>query len=288
MESLMTCQEFLARHAEYMDELIPAAERALWEAHISTCSSCARYDRVIRQGTQLLRESPRIEPSSDFFPRLQHRLYTIEYEMRSSSRGPGAMTSLAIAGVLALLAWSPLLRLDKMLVQTDSLDTGVTASTVSQPTASGVGRGLVGEAGQGTRFVDEVYGSPSFFEGSRREGRDDRWRRVEFTGPSAIRPLEVADGWSSPRPRLGGAGWGGAPRVETPFQLVPNRQVSTPTSPDTWWWSGASQRYGAPSPAEVLVQPRENLYPPTLTSTRAAHQAPARMERTADSVSAQH
>jgi hypothetical protein len=66
----------------------------------------------------LLRASPEIEPSTDFFPRLQHRLYNVEEELRSGARGPGsnAIVSLALAGVLALLAWSPLMRLDQVLL----------------------------------------------------------------------------------------------------------------------------------------------------------------------------
>lgn len=118
MESPMRCQEFLVRHTDYLDGLLGSEESRRYEDHIVECASCARYDRVIRQGVEILRAAPAIEPSPDFFPRLQHRLYHVEDELRTGSRGPGAnaVVSLAIAGVLALLAWSPLLRLDHLLV----------------------------------------------------------------------------------------------------------------------------------------------------------------------------
>lgn len=114
----MTCQEFLVRHTEYLDGMLNPEEVAWCESHIASCASCARYDRVVRQGIDLIRSRPEIEPSADFFPRLQHRLYHLEDELRYGARGPGAgaVVSLAIAGVLALLAWSPMMRLDQVLV----------------------------------------------------------------------------------------------------------------------------------------------------------------------------
>lgn len=108
----MTCQEFLARHSEYMDGELDPREYDRVEAHRASCPRCARYDRVVRSGVRLLRGLPEVEPSPDFFPRLQHRLYHLDEELRARDRGTsaGAVASLAIAAALALLAWSPLLR----------------------------------------------------------------------------------------------------------------------------------------------------------------------------------
>src|SRR5690606_41508985 len=108
----MTCQEFLARHSEYMDGVLDPREHDRVEAHRASCPKCARYDRVVRSGVRMLRGLPEVEPSSDFFPRLQHRIYNLDERLRSGHRGTsaGAVASLAVAASLALLAWSPLLR----------------------------------------------------------------------------------------------------------------------------------------------------------------------------------
>ncbi|HEX6939737.1 MAG TPA: zf-HC2 domain-containing protein [Longimicrobiales bacterium] len=111
--SPLTCQEFLARHSDYLDGELDVRESVRMEAHRASCPKCARYDRTVRHGVRLLRALPEVEPSQDFLPRLQHRIYTLEEESRSGKRatGVGALASLAVAGTIALLAWSPVLRL---------------------------------------------------------------------------------------------------------------------------------------------------------------------------------
>lgn len=137
----MTCQEFLARHLEYTDESLPLEEAARWRDHMASCPSCARYDRVVRRGLSLLRTLPEVEPSEDFFPRLQHRLYHLDDESQDGSRASGtsAVVSLAIAGVLALLAWSPLLRLDQAVAARGGERGGVAWTAAPEP-AEGLAR----------------------------------------------------------------------------------------------------------------------------------------------------
>ncbi|HLU24740.1 MAG TPA: zf-HC2 domain-containing protein [Longimicrobiales bacterium] len=115
----MTCQEFLARYSDYLDEQLEPLEAALCRAHMERCPSCARYDRVLRRGLALVRELPQIEPSSDFMPRLQHRLYHVDddLEMGRRASGASAMVTLAIAGMLAAVAWSPLIRTEPVTVE---------------------------------------------------------------------------------------------------------------------------------------------------------------------------
>lgn len=108
----MTCQDFLGRHSEYMDGVMAPLEAELWRAHLDHCASCSRYDRVVRQASRLVRDLPEIEPSSDFHARLQHRIYNLEdgiVPVRAAS-GTGAATTLAVAVVLTILAWGPVLR----------------------------------------------------------------------------------------------------------------------------------------------------------------------------------
>lgn len=70
----MTCREFLERYSEYDDSLIPADEAERFRRHMERCSSCARYDRVLRKGRMVARQLSRPDPSADFIPRLQRRL----------------------------------------------------------------------------------------------------------------------------------------------------------------------------------------------------------------------
>ena len=72
----MNCTDFIERHTEWLDgELDPSSAHRIM-AHAATCESCARYDRVVRRGTRLVRDLlPTVEVSAEFESRLRHRLY---------------------------------------------------------------------------------------------------------------------------------------------------------------------------------------------------------------------
>lgn len=72
----MDCSEFIERHSEYVDGEMPMADFGRWRDHVASCGKCARYDRTVRRGGQLVRDLlPRVEAAPDFRPRLRHRLY---------------------------------------------------------------------------------------------------------------------------------------------------------------------------------------------------------------------
>ena len=107
----MTCQDYLALYSDYLDEQLEASEAARVRAHVETCSRCARYDRVLRRGLTLVREAPDVPASFDFQDRLQHRIFHVQDDMaRGRFAGSGTAVSVAIAGMIALAAWTPLLR----------------------------------------------------------------------------------------------------------------------------------------------------------------------------------
>lgn len=110
----MDCTKFLAGHSEYLDGVLAAEEAEGFSRHMEVCSSCARYHRVLVKGRELLRTLPPVEPSFDFYPRLQHRLYHVmdEAPLEYGSRASGASTAaaVAIAVLMAVAAWSPLAR----------------------------------------------------------------------------------------------------------------------------------------------------------------------------------
>ena len=109
----MACAEFLAGHSEYLDGLLSPVAAARLSAHAAVCDSCARYDRIVRKGIDLVRDLPDAEPSADFEMRLQHRIFHMEDARALEPRAAGAATAFGIAAVMALLAWSPMLVSDE-------------------------------------------------------------------------------------------------------------------------------------------------------------------------------
>lgn len=108
---MLNCSDFLQSYSEFRDGHLGPARRLAFEAHLRGCPSCARYDRVVDQGVGLLHQLE-VEPSHDFLPRLQHRLYHVDEEARQRgqrSYGASVGLMLAIAGALAALAWMPVL-----------------------------------------------------------------------------------------------------------------------------------------------------------------------------------
>lgn len=109
----MDCQEYLARFSEYVDGRIEAESLEEMEAHRLTCLPCGRYSRLLEAGTELLRSSAPVEVPDDFRPRLDHRILHVEdgAAIARESHGTGATTVsvLAVAVLLALSAWAPVI-----------------------------------------------------------------------------------------------------------------------------------------------------------------------------------
>jgi anti-sigma factor RsiW len=106
----IVCDEILTLHSDYLDGALAAHEAARVQWHLATCAACARYDRVVRRGLDLVRELPGIQPSDDFQERLQHRIFHVQDGATiAEPRAAGGAAALAVASVIALLAWSPLL-----------------------------------------------------------------------------------------------------------------------------------------------------------------------------------
>lgn len=108
---MLSCSDCLARHSEYLDGVMDPATADQWRSHISSCSRCGRYDRVLRRGLRTLVAQPFIEPDPDFTSQL-HRRLAFE-DRRPMTRPITSMTaaSIAVAAVLAFAAWLPVLML---------------------------------------------------------------------------------------------------------------------------------------------------------------------------------
>jgi anti-sigma factor RsiW len=106
---VLSCNEILERHSEYMDGEMSAADAACWRAHLAACAACARYDRVLRNGLRLLAAQPTIQPDPDFTTYIRFR---IADENRRATRSFGATSgAMSVAAVLALAALLPVLML---------------------------------------------------------------------------------------------------------------------------------------------------------------------------------
>ncbi|CAN5747582.1 hypothetical protein BH23GEM11_BH23GEM11_09510 [soil metagenome] len=107
----MDCNEFLDRYSEFHDdETRELTDRHHFESHLETCCTCARYHRVVVEGTALLRESPAPPYREDFRDRLQHRLYQSELDIRSHRESGLAYPvplGLAAAVLVIVVAWGP-------------------------------------------------------------------------------------------------------------------------------------------------------------------------------------
>lgn len=125
---MLSCSECLARYSEFMDGVMDAGKAEAWRAHLAGCPDCARYDRVLRRGLKLLTTQSSVAPSDDFFLQLQHRLTTEDDRMGMRPLTSMATASLAVAAMLALAAWIPVM----MLARGDSPSIlGASASTVA-------------------------------------------------------------------------------------------------------------------------------------------------------------
>jgi hypothetical protein len=117
---MVDCSQFLDGYSEYRDGELPDEVRRQFDAHRAECPSCSRYDRVIDEGVKLYLKCPEVTPSDDFLPRLQHRLYHLEEEMKGPGRrgsGTQAAVTLALAATIAAIAWIPATRSSPQMVE---------------------------------------------------------------------------------------------------------------------------------------------------------------------------
>lgn len=105
----MGCEDFLESYSDFVDGRLEPARHGAFEAHLERCASCARYDRVVQRGLFIFRNLPELQPSSDFLPRLRHRLYHVQDQeriARGTPVGSAALVAVAAVGFLAV-AWLP-------------------------------------------------------------------------------------------------------------------------------------------------------------------------------------
>lgn len=165
----MECQEFLEGYSEYLDGRLAEGRRDDFRAHHGACEACRRYDRVVRRGTNVWRSLPEVEPSADFLPRLQHRLYHIDDAERLAADRPlgsAALVAVAAVGFLAL-AWLPFATQMSVEVQLPpvAVEAPARAPAASAPSLFGRGPFVATEVGlQGAPFARPASHGGSFFD----------------------------------------------------------------------------------------------------------------------------
>lgn len=109
---MIDCSDLLEHYSEYRDGLLDERRLRAFRKHLEDCRRCARYDRVVRGGVEILRAADPVRPSEDFRPRLEHRIYHLrdeEYGAGTLNRATSPLALAAIAAVIAAAAWLPVL-----------------------------------------------------------------------------------------------------------------------------------------------------------------------------------
>ena len=97
----MNCREFRAKHVGFIDDVLSAADMSEMRRHVGLCSRCSTLDVRIRRSLLVVRNLPQIQPSPDFFARLNDQLKNAPVPARAVSyRGPAA-TFFAVTAALA-------------------------------------------------------------------------------------------------------------------------------------------------------------------------------------------
>ncbi len=166
--AMFSCADFLRDFSEYRDGRMSSSERSVVESHLAGCDACARYADVVETGVEQLRALPVVEPSDDFLPRLQHRIYHLDDERAgiASRRGSGASTGfvLAAAALIATAAALPLLRPQPAVLRLPPV--AATAPTVEEavPALFRDGPLLIDERARSVYLRYTRLGSPVSYE----------------------------------------------------------------------------------------------------------------------------
>lgn len=130
----MTCDTFVARYSEFVDERLDDASRTECSTHLEECARCRRYCRVIDKARKVLADLPEPALTYDFPHRLRYRLYSERHRPTGSS-GVSGTTLFAMAAIMTVLAWSPTLwtGTDRDSVARGALPAFIPASEAANP-----------------------------------------------------------------------------------------------------------------------------------------------------------
>lgn len=131
---MLSCNEVLARHSEYIDGEMAPPDTEKWRTHLKDCAMCARYDRVLRKGVSLLAAKPELEPEPEFMMHLRYRLADEAHRMEVQPIQQQAGAVVSVMAVLALLAWIPIMSAGTRTasaVRVNAVETGSESSEIA-------------------------------------------------------------------------------------------------------------------------------------------------------------
>lgn len=132
------CKEVLAHHSEYLDGELTLEEREAVRSHLAVCASCARYDRVVRRGVELLARDTSPELDTDFLQTLHTRLAREDERIAMRPASIAATATLSIAAVLVLVSWMPTFLSNGRSGAPPMLQAGLNASEIAWHTGFAV------------------------------------------------------------------------------------------------------------------------------------------------------
>lgn len=107
---MVDCPEFLDAYSDYRDGRLTTDRMDGFEAHLRTCESCARYDRVVGGGVKVFLSLPALNPSPDFQTRLLDRLSYPDGVSGRHGSGASLAVTILICVAIGASAWLPALR----------------------------------------------------------------------------------------------------------------------------------------------------------------------------------
>lgn len=109
------CRRFLDGYSDYRDDRLEPETRAALIGHLGACASCARYDRVIRQGVRLLRaERSEVAARPMRVASVRRQAFAADRRSHALSAAGSGITlaaSLIVTVLLTAAAWLPFLSL---------------------------------------------------------------------------------------------------------------------------------------------------------------------------------
>lgn len=164
----MNCRDFLDRHTEYVDGVIDSPTAVRMSEHARSCPSCARYDRVVRRSGELVRDLlPAIGVSTDFGPRMRHRLYHERDDLARRRAGSASVFAAAAsfvllvagAGAVALVAeGTPVVNAQIVWAETPRPYTPLRSHAVAVPLAPSLPGATLKDAAPATPIQAEARG----------------------------------------------------------------------------------------------------------------------------------
>ena len=177
----MDCRGFRSKHVAFVDDFLPGEEMVAMQRHLVECERCASHDAKIRRALLLFRNLPSVEPSKDFYARLNARIESERATSRQptfAARGPGIGTFMSVAASLVAIGYLTASSMNWTAANRDVVLAPVIATEPAVPQPSVESQALVASVSAGLPVWPMVYFA---------EQAPMRFAQVQFTQASLRR-----------------------------------------------------------------------------------------------------